>query len=120
MLIVQHDAVEVVAEMIPVASPPEYTSFSPIPGRRSGITNRLLPALCARTCAPACHRGFLHAATDWKDYAAQILAAFDAEPLLENSAAGYAARPAYRPLTKFERRGIGLGHAVWDVVFRRR
>jgi tRNA (guanine-N7-)-methyltransferase len=64
--------------------------------------------------------GLLHAATDWEDYAAQILATFGAEPLLENSAGGYAPRPAYRPLTKFERRGIELGHGVWDVVFRRR
>ena len=41
------------------------------------------------------------------------------EPLLANTAGGYAPRPAYRPLTKFENRGLKLGHGVWDVVFRR-
>ncbi|HEX4986327.1 MAG TPA: tRNA (guanosine(46)-N7)-methyltransferase TrmB, partial [Burkholderiales bacterium] len=64
--------------------------------------------------------GYLHAATDWEDYATQILAVFAAEPLLENTAEGFAPRPAHRPLTKFESRGLKLGHGVWDVVFRAR
>jgi tRNA (guanine-N7-)-methyltransferase len=42
-----------------------------------------------------------------------------AEPMLRNTAAGFAAKPFYRPLTKFENRGIKLGHGVWDVVFER-
>ena len=41
------------------------------------------------------------------------------EPLLRNTADGYAPKPAYRPLTKFENRGLKLGHGVWDVVFER-
>ena len=64
--------------------------------------------------------GYLHAVTDWQDYAAAILTTFAAEPALRNTAKDYAERPAYRPLTKFERRGLGLGHGVWDIVFRRR
>jgi tRNA (guanine-N7-)-methyltransferase len=59
-------------------------------------------------------------ATDWEDYALQVLAALEAEALLANTATGFAARPAYRPLTKFEARGMKLGHGVWDLVFRRR
>ena len=59
-------------------------------------------------------------ATDWQDYASAILATLDVEPLLENTARDYAPRPGYRPPTKFERRGIRLGHNVWDIVFRRR
>jgi tRNA (guanine-N7-)-methyltransferase len=62
----------------------------------------------------------LHAATDWEDYARQILEVLSAEPRLANTAAGFAPRPGYRPLTKFEQRGLKLGHNVWDVVFRRR
>jgi tRNA (guanine-N7-)-methyltransferase len=63
---------------------------------------------------------YLHAATDWEDYASQMLGALAAEPLLQNTAPGFAPRPESRPLTKFETRGARLGHGVWDVVFRRR
>ena len=65
-------------------------------------------------------RAYLHVATDWEDYAEQILEVLAAEPLLENTATGFAPRPEGRPLTKFERRGARLGHGVWDLVFRRR
>ena len=64
--------------------------------------------------------GYLHCATDWQPYAEQMLEVLTAEPQLLNTAAGYADKPAYRPLTKFENRGLKLGHGVWDVVFRRR
>ena len=74
-------------------------------------------ALIASRLAPG---GYLHCATDWEDYAAQMLEVLGGEPLLQNTAADYAPRPAYRPLTKFEQRGLRLGHGVWDLVFRRR
>jgi tRNA (guanine-N7-)-methyltransferase len=61
--------------------------------------------------------GYLHVATDWEPYAAEILATLSAEPLLANSAPGFAPRPAWRPLTKFEQRGLARGHDVRDVVF---
>ena len=64
--------------------------------------------------------GYLHCATDWEPYAQQMLQVLSAEPQLRNSAEGYAPRPSYRPLTKFENRGLRLGHGVWDVVFERR
>jgi tRNA (guanine-N7-)-methyltransferase len=64
--------------------------------------------------------GYLHVATDWEDYANQILEVLSAEPLLVNTADGFAPRPAWRPQTKFEARGLRLGHRVWDVLFRRR
>jgi len=64
--------------------------------------------------------GILHCATDWQPYAEQMLEVLEAEPRLRNTAAGYASRPDYRPLTKFENRGIRLGHGVWDLVFERR
>jgi tRNA (guanine-N7-)-methyltransferase len=63
--------------------------------------------------------GYLHCATDWEPYAQQMLQVLADEPLLRNSAEGFASRPDYRPETKFERRGLRLGHGVWDVVFTR-
>ena len=62
----------------------------------------------------------MHCATDWQPYAEQMLEVLSAEPLLANTAEGYAPKPAYRPLTKFENRGLKLGHGVWDLVFERR
>ena len=65
----------------------------------------------------------MHCATDWQPYAEQMLEVLSAEPLLANStdsASGYAPQPDYRPLTKFENRGLRLGHGVWDLVFLRR
>ena len=63
--------------------------------------------------------GYLHVATDWEDYAQEIMATLEADPLLANTASGFCARPAHRPQTKFEARGLALGHGVWDLVFRR-
>jgi len=64
--------------------------------------------------------GYLHCATDWEPYAEQMLDVLSAETMLENTAATYAPCPDYRPTTKFEQRGINLGHGVWDLLFRRR
>jgi tRNA (guanine-N7-)-methyltransferase len=120
--IVPHDAVEVVAQMIPVASLAGIHVFFPDPWpKKRHHKRRLLQAPFVRALAlRLAPGGYLHAATDWEDYAVAILAACEAEPLLQNSAKGFALRPAHRPLTKFERRGLGLGHGVWDVIFRRR
>jgi tRNA (guanine-N7-)-methyltransferase len=64
--------------------------------------------------------GYVHFATDWQPYAEQMLQVLSAEPALANTAADYASRPAWRPLTKFEARGLKLGHGVRDLLFRRR
>lgn len=72
--------------------------------------------LIASRLAPG---GYLHCATDWEEYAQQMLEVLSAEPMLANTAEGFAPKPDYRPLTKFENRGIKLGHGVWDVVFRK-
>jgi len=63
--------------------------------------------------------GYLHCATDWEDYAVQMLDVLSSNTSLRNTAEAYAERPAYRPVTKFERRGLRLGHGVWDLVFQR-
>ncbi|MCB2020234.1 MAG: tRNA (guanosine(46)-N7)-methyltransferase TrmB, partial [Burkholderiaceae bacterium] len=61
-----------------------------------------------------------HCATDWQPYAEQMLEVLSAEPMLANTVDGFAPRPEVRPLTKFEARGLKLGHGVWDLVFKRR
>jgi len=65
--------------------------------------------------------GLLHIATDWESYAQEMMVTLTASPLLVNCQATgqFSPRPAYRPLTKFERRGKRLGHGVWDLIFKK-
>lgn len=119
--VVRHDAVEVAAQMIPPASLAGIHVYFPDPWpKKRHHKRRLLQAsfvtALAQRLAPG---GYLHAATDWEEYALEILATFAAEPLLTNTAEAFAPRPAWRPQTKFETRGMKLGHGVWDVVFRK-
>jgi tRNA (guanine-N7-)-methyltransferase len=120
--VIQHDASEVVRDMIaPGALAGIHVFFpDPWPKKRHHKRRLLQPPFVHELALRLTSGGYLHVATDWEDYAAGILAALAHEPLLENTARDYAPRPDYRPLTKFERRGIRLGHAVWDLVFRRR
>ena len=120
--IVQHDAMEVARDMIAPASLAGIHVFFPDPWPKKRHHKRRLirpgfVALLATRLAPG---GYLHCATDWEEYAEWIVGVLGGEPLLENTADRYAPRPTYRPPTKFEQRGVRLGHGVWDVVFRRR
>ena len=119
--IMQHDAVEVVKNMLAPGSLDGIHIFFPDPWHKKRHHKRRLIqaefiALLVERLKPG---GYLHAATDWQEYAEHILAVLSAEPKLANTAQDYAPRPAYRPLTKFEQRGIRLGHGVWDIVFKR-
>ena len=120
--VIQHDAVEVVAAMISPASLSGIHVFfpDPWPKKRHHKRRLLTPAFVRELALRLAPGGYLHVATDWEDYAQEILAVLAAEPLLANAATGFAARPDYRPLTKFEARGLKLGHGVRDLVFRRR
>ncbi len=120
--VIQHDAAEVVTHMIaPGALTGIHIFFpDPWPKKRHHKRRLLQAAFIAALAQRLAPGGYLHAATDWKDYADDILAAASAEALLINTATSFAPRPAYRPATKFERRGLELGHAVWDIVFTRR
>lgn len=120
--IMQHDAVEVLRDMIPDGALAGVHVFFPDPWRKARHHKRRIiqpdfVALVASKLAPG---GYLHCATDWEDYAHWMLEVLAAEPGLENTADGFAPRPDYRPLTKFENRGLKLGHGVWDLIFRRR
>ncbi|MPZ45215.1 MAG: tRNA (guanosine(46)-N7)-methyltransferase TrmB [Betaproteobacteria bacterium] len=118
--IVQHDAAEVVEHMIAAASLSGIHIFFPDPWpKKRHHKRRLLQVSFARLLVTRLRPGgYLHVATDWQDYAEWIVDVLG-QTELENSAERYAPRPAYRPLTKFERRGLALGHAVHDIVFRR-
>ena len=118
--IIQHDAVEVVTHMIAAASLSGIHVFfpDPWPKKRHHKRRLLQPAFVHQLASRLHAGGTLHVATDWEAYASQILQVLAAEPLLVNSAEDFAPRPDYRPLTKFESRGLKLGHGVWDIVFR--
>jgi tRNA (guanine-N7-)-methyltransferase len=120
--ILRHDAVEVVERMIaPAALAGVHVFFpDPWPKKRHHKRRLLQSAFVHELALRLAAGGYLHAATDWEDYALEMLATLRAESLLENSAEDFAPRPEYRPLTKFERRGMALGHGVWDLIFRRR
>ena len=119
--IVQHDAVEVLERMLAPGTLAGVHLFFPDPWpKKRHHKRRLLQGPFASLLATRMKSGaILHACTDWEDYAAQMLQVLAAEPSLQNTAADYAKRPDTRPQTKFERRGLGLGHGVWDLVFRK-
>ena len=120
--IVQHDAVEVLQQMIAPASLAGVHVYFPDPWHKKRHHKRRLiqPELVALLASRLQPGGWLHCATDWEDYAHQMLAVLGACPALHNSADGFAPRPELRPLTKFEARGLRLGHGVWDLLFKRR
>lgn len=119
--LIQHDAVEVVTHMLAPASLAGVHVFFPDPWHKARHNKRRLiqgpfVQLLASRIAKG---GYLHCATDWQEYAEQMLEVLSAEPTLKNTAADYAERPDYRPVTKFENRGLKLGHGVWDLVFEK-
>lgn len=120
--VIQHDAVAVLEQMIAPASLDGLHIFFPDPWPKKRHHKRRLiqPAFVALAASRLKPGGYFHAATDWQEYAEQMLAVLGAESALENTTAAYAGRPAYRPQTKFEARGLKLGHGVWDVIFRKR
>jgi tRNA (guanine-N7-)-methyltransferase len=117
--IVQHDAVEVIDRMLPPECLAGVHIFFPDPWHKLRHNKRRLvqPPLVEKLASRLHEGGYIHCATDWEPYAQQMLEVLSAKPWLRNSADGFAPRPDYRPLTKFERRGLRLGHGVWDLVF---
>ena len=119
--IIQHDAVEVLHNMIKDQTLDGVHIFFPDPWHKARHNKRRLiqPPFITTLVKKIKPTAYIHIATDWQDYAEQILAVLSAEPLLHNTHHEYAPKPDYRPLTKFEQRGINLGHNVWDLVFKR-
>jgi len=119
--VIQHDAVEVLRHMIPPAALDGVHIFFPDPWPKKRHHKRRLiqPPFLALLASRMKPGATVHACTDWEDYAQQMLQVLSADRALENTASGYADRPDTRPETKFERRGLELGHRVWDLVFRK-
>jgi tRNA (guanine-N7-)-methyltransferase len=119
--IIQHDVVDVLRHMVAPASLDGVHIFFPDPWpKKRHHKRRLIQPPLVKLLAEKLKPGaYFHAATDWHEYAEQMLAVLSNEPSFTNTTTGYAGRPAYRPLTKFESRGLKLGHGVWDIVFRR-
>jgi tRNA (guanine-N7-)-methyltransferase len=120
--LIQHDAFEVLHHMIADGSLDGVHIYFPDPWHKARHNKRRLiqPPFVKLLCDKLATGGYIHLATDWEDYAVQMLEVLSAEPQLANTAEGYAPQPAYRPLTKFENRGLKLGHGVWDLVFTKK
>ncbi len=117
--LIQHDAVEVLTHMLADGSLAGIHVYFPDPWPKKRHHKRRLiqPGLVALLTQKLAPGAYLHCATDWEEYAQQMLEVFSAEPGLKNTAAGFAPRPQWRPITKFEQRGLNLGHGVWDLLF---
>jgi tRNA (guanine-N7-)-methyltransferase len=119
--VIRHDAVEVLRDMVAPGSLAGLHVFFPDPWpKKRHHKRRLIQPEFVRLAAERLRPGgYIHVATDWQEYAEHVLQVLTLEKLLANTAENYAPRPATRPETKFERRGLNLGHGVWDIVFKR-
>ncbi len=119
--IVQHDAVDVLRHMIAPRTLAGVHIYFPDPWHKKRHNKRRLiqPPLVDLLASRLAPGGWLHCATDWEDYAHQILQVLSDCPALKNSVEGFAPKPDLRPLTKFEARGLRLGHGVWDLMFHK-
>ena len=117
------DAVEILTHSIPDGSLSGINLFFPDPWPKKKHHKRriLTPEFVGLALTKLQQDGIFHAASDWEDYAMQMLAVLEQNALLENTAGAgsFAPRPGDRPITKFERRGLRLGHGVWDLIYRR-
>ena len=120
--IIQHDAVEVLRDMLAPQSLAGVHIYFPDPWPKTRHHKRRLiqPPLIELLASRMAPGAYIHCATDWEHYAEQMLAVLSAEPSLQNTCEGFAPRPDFRPLTNFENRGLRLGHGVWDVIFKKR
>lgn len=119
--LIQHDAVDVLEHMIAPATLTGVHVFFPDPWHKKKHHKRRLiqPDFVRLLVSRIAPGGYLHCATDWEPYAEQMLEVLVADGALRNTSPAYSQKPAYRPLTKFENRGLKLGHGVWDLVFHR-
>ncbi len=120
--IIQHDAVEVLRDMIAAESLAGVHIYFPDPWPKKRHHKRRLiqPPLIALLASRMAPGSYIHCATDWEHYAMQMLEVLKGEPTLANTCEGFAPRPDFRPLTKFENRGLRLGHGVWDLIFKKK
>jgi tRNA (guanine-N7-)-methyltransferase len=120
--LIQHDAVEVLRDMIaPETLAGVHIYFpDPWPKKRHHKRRLIQPPLIALLASRMAPGAYIHCATDWEHYAHQMLDVLSGEESLSNTCEGFSPRPDYRPLTKFENRGLRLGHGVWDLIFKKK
>lgn len=116
------DAVQVLEQQIPDASLDRVQIFFPDPWHKKRHNKRRLiqPGFVETLVKKLKDNGRIHVATDWEHYAEHILQVLSENTLLQNTVDDYAPKPDYRPGTKYEARGVRLGHGVWDLVFQKR
>lgn len=119
--VMSHDVIDILQSMIPDESLDRVLVYFPDPWRKKRHHKRRLirPDFLEILCPKMRPGSILHCATDWEDYAWQMLEVLEAEPALTNTSNGFSPRPDSRPLTKFENRGLRLGHGVWDLLFKK-
>jgi tRNA (guanine-N7-)-methyltransferase len=119
--LIQYDAVEVLSQMVAAHSVAGFHIYFPDPWPKKRHHKRRLiqPDFVKLMASRLKAGGYIHCATDWEPYAQSMLEVLSAESSLANLANGYHERPAWRPVTKFEARGLGLGHTVNDLLFRK-
>ena len=132
--LIRHDAVEVVEHMLDIDSLDGIHIYFPDPWHKKKHNKRRLiqPTFVKLLVSRLKPGGYIHLATDWQEYAVQMLEVLTGEESIQNTSKeletledgrtvpGYAERPSYRPITKFENRGLKLGHGVWDLVFTKK
>lgn len=121
--IYHHDAIEILEQKIADHSLAGVHLFFPDPWHKRRHHKRRIvrPSFLQLLNKKLVAGGYFHAATDWQDYAKDMLGILGADSGLKNASPSgdYCPRPDYRPLTKFENRGLRLGHGVWDLIFTR-
>ena len=121
--LISHDAIEVLQNKVPELSLDGVFLFFPDPWhkqkhKKRRIVNQIFKDLLVKLMKPG---AVLHMATDWQDYARYMAKEMLADNRFRNlgDEKGFCDKPDYRPQTKFERRGLKLGHGVWDLMFEK-
>ncbi|UOD50758.1 tRNA (guanosine(46)-N7)-methyltransferase TrmB [Orrella daihaiensis] len=120
--IIQHDVVEVLRDMIAIESLAGVHIYFPDPWPKKRHHKRRLiqPPFVELLTSRLRPGGYIHCATDWEHYAEQMLEVLTNNTGIVNTCEGFCPRPDWRPRTKFEARGLRLGHGVWDLIFKKR
>lgn len=117
--IIQHDAVEVLEKMIIDKSLDAIHIFFPDPWHKKRHNKRRLiqKPFLELISKKLKKDGYIHIATDWEDYANWVIEIFNENGMYKIKNSDFSKKPSYRPKTKYENRGINLGHQVWDIIF---
>ena len=117
--IIQHDAVEVLEKMIINKSLDAIHIFFPDPWHKKRHNKRRLiqKPFLELISKKLKKDGYIHIATDWEDYANWVIEIFNKNKMYKIKNSDFSKKPSYRPKTKYENRGINLGHQVWDIIF---